>query len=89
MRPPNDELISAYKRDLQLEIEANAREQRPDLADYDRKCRTELAALEQAERDGVVIGIDDFGVPSVEAGTKAQRESIALLAAVICGSKAT
>jgi hypothetical protein len=88
MRPPNDELTAAYMRDLELEIEANAREQRPDLADYDRRCRAELSALEQAQRDGIVIGVDDFGIPSVEAGRKAQREVLQLLATVIHGARA-
>lgn len=67
-RPSNEELTAAYIRDLEVEIECNARETaagRTDLADYDAKCRRELEALRTA---GDAIIVDRYGVPKPSKG---------------------
>lgn len=85
MRPPDNELIDAYMADLRIEIECNAREAaagRTDLAEYDAKCRAELAWLEHALRDGVPVGVDRYGIPSAKAAAAAQLEALQLILAV-------
>lgn len=62
-RPSNEELTNAYMRDLEIEIECNAREiaaGRTDLNDYDAKCRRELAALRVANG---AVRVDRYGIP--------------------------
>lgn len=63
MRPSNESLTTDYMRDLESDIECNAREiaaGRTDLAEYDAKCRRELAALQAA--NGAVT-VDRYGIP--------------------------
>ena len=63
MKQKRDELTAAYIRDLEIEIECNAREiaaGRTDLSAYDAKIRHELKALRAA--DNKVI-ITRHGIP--------------------------
>lgn len=67
-RYTNEELVTFYMRDLEIEIESNAREAaagRTDLQDYDLECRAELAKLQEARAVGKVIAIDAYGIPKI------------------------
>jgi len=86
MRPPVDQLVGDYIADLQSEIDSNAREiagGRTDLFAYDVKVRAELAALLSARTAGTTLGVDAYGIPSIEAGRRAEIEALQLLAAVV------
>jgi hypothetical protein len=64
MRPSNESLLTDYMRDLETEIECNARERangRTDLDEYDAKCRAELAKLRVTD----CVRFDRYGMPIV------------------------
>jgi hypothetical protein len=66
MRPSNKSLIADYMRDLEVEIETNARlipAGRVDLIEYDTKCKAELARLKSAD----IIAVDRYGIPKIIA----------------------
>jgi hypothetical protein len=66
MRPSNKSLIADYMRDLEVEIETNARlipDGRVDLIEYDTKCKAELARLKAAD----LIAVDRYGIPKIIA----------------------
>jgi hypothetical protein len=68
MRPSNESLVTDYMRDLEIEIECNAREiaaGRTDLNAYDVKCRAELEALRKARASDALVIADRYGVPKI------------------------